>query len=138
MSGTNPQLTQPPKQTDALVIYLNTERAQWWRDHLQNLLPAIECRLWDSVNDPAEVLYAVVWRPPTGWLKQFTNLQCILSIGAGIDHILEDTELPAGVPVIRTTGADLTQRMREYVCLHVLRLHRRSVETELALSLIHI
>ena len=132
MSGTNPQLTQPPKQTAALVIYLNTERAQWWRDHLQKLLPAIECRLWDSVNDPADVLYAVVWRPPTGWLKRFSNLQCIVSIGAGIDHILEDTELPAGVPVIRTTGADLTQRMREYVCLHVLRLHRRSVETELA------
>lgn len=122
--------TLMPKPT--LVIYLTTERAQWWRDHLQSLLPEIDCRLWNREGDPDEVMYAVVWRPPTGWLKQFKNLRCILSVGAGIDHILEDTDLPDSVPIIRTTGTDLTQRMREYVCLHVLRIHRQSIETEQA------
>lgn len=120
------------RETVALVLYLTTDRAQWWKNHLQSLLPEIECRLWDSEGDPADVLYAVVWRPPTGWLKRFENLRCVFSVGAGIDHILEDTMFPAHVPIIRTTGADLTQRMREYVCLHVLRLHRRSMDTELA------
>jgi len=120
----------PPKA--ALILYLTTPRAQWWKDHLQSLLPDIECRLWTAEGNIEDVQYAVVWRPPTGWLKRFVNLQCILSVGAGIDHILEDTELPPDIPVIRTTGDDLTQRMREYVCLHVLRLHRRSMETELA------
>ncbi len=119
-------------QSPALVLYLNTERAQWWKDHLQHLLPDIECRLRDTNDNPADVLYAVVWRPPEGWLKQFVNLRCIFSIGAGIDHILEDRELPPEIPIVRTTGADLTQRMREYVCLHALRLHRRSMETEAA------
>ena len=38
--------------------------------------------------------------------------------------LLADKELPAGVPIIRTVGTDLTQRMREYVALHVLRHHR--------------
>lgn len=116
----------------ALVLYLSTARAQWWKEHLQSLLPNIECRLWDDSGDPDDVLYAVVWRPPDGWLRGFSNLRCIFSIGAGIDHILEDTDLPAGVPIVRTTGTDLTQRMREYVCLHVLKLHRRSAETEAA------
>ena len=115
----------------ALVLYLNTARAQWWKDHLSSLLPDIECRLWTDDGDPTDVLYAVVWRPPTGWLKQFRNLRCIFSVGAGIDHILEDDLLP-NVPVIRTTGKDLTQRMREYICLHVLRLHRRSMDNEKA------
>ncbi|MEM7258036.1 MAG: glyoxylate/hydroxypyruvate reductase A, partial [Pseudomonadota bacterium] len=72
-----------------------------------------------------QVRYAVVWTPPQGWLARFDNLQCIVSIGAGIDHVLADTALPAGIPVIRTTGADLTQRMREYVCLQVLAQHRQ-------------
>ena len=107
-----------------LALYLTTKRRYWWRDHLQALLPNIECKLWDEVTDIKAVRYAVVWRPPTGWLAGFPNLQCIVSVGAGIDHILEDQQLPAGIPIIRTTGNELTLRMREYICLHVLRLHR--------------
>ena len=91
---------------------------------MQSLLPNLECRLWDEPVDAADVHYAVVWKPPTGGLKKFPNLRCIVSIGAGIDHVLADTELPRNVPIIRTTGDDLTQRMREYICLHVLRFHR--------------
>ena len=34
------------------------------------------------------------------------------------------------MPIIRTTGDDLTQRMREYICLHVLRHHRRLPEID--------
>ncbi len=114
----------------ALVIYLNTERRQWWLEHLQSLLPGIDCRLWENAGDPGEILYAVVWRPPTGGLARFPNLRCIISVGAGIDHVLQDSLRPEHVPVIRTTGSDLTLRMREYVCLHVLRMHRRSMEIE--------
>jgi glyoxylate/hydroxypyruvate reductase A len=134
MAILDPQATDSPSSQPsraALVLYLNTARAQWWKDHLGNLLPEFECRLWTDEGDPTDVRYAVVWRPPTGWLKQFSNLRCIFSVGAGIDHILEDKLLP-DVPVIRTTGEDLTQRMREYICLHVLRLHRRSMDTEKA------
>jgi len=116
----------------ALIIRVGESRAEWWREHLQSLLPEIACRLWDDPGDPAEIDYAVVWRPPAGGLARFPNLKCIVSIGAGIDHVLADPELPPGVPIIRTTGTDLTQRMREYVCLHVLRLHRRLPEIEAA------
>ena len=116
----------------ALIIRVGESRAEWWREHLQSLLPEIPCRLWDDPGDPAEIDYAVVWRPPAGGLARFPNLKCIVSIGAGIDHVLADPELPKGVPIIRTTGSDLTQRMREYVCLHVLRLHRRLPEIEAA------
>ncbi|MCL4117474.1 UNVERIFIED_CONTAM: hypothetical protein GTU68_054835 [Idotea baltica] len=70
------------------------------------------------------VEYALVWRPKTGSMSEYKNLKAIVSIGAGIDHVLADEELPKNVPIIRTVGADLTQRMREYVALHVLRHHR--------------
>ena len=54
----------------------------------------------------------------------------IFSIGSGIDHILKDKELPQHLPIVRLTGTDLSTRMREYVVLHVLRLHRRLPEVE--------
>lgn len=114
----------------ALILHLKSTRQQWWLEHLQSLLPDIECRLWEDPGDLMDIEYAVVWRPPTGGLRRFKNLKCIISVGAGIDHVLADEELPKNVPIIRTTGQELTQRMREYVCLHVLRLHRRLMDVE--------
>lgn len=114
----------------ALIIRVGPEREAWWQNHLQSLLPEIDCRIWDEPGDLDEIEYAVVWKPPPGGLKRFPNLKCIVSIGAGIDHILVDPERPRHVPIIRTTGDDLTQRMREYVCLHVLRHHRRLPEID--------
>ena len=109
----------------SLVIHLKSARRGWWQSHLQSLLPEIKCLLWEEVTDTDDVRYAVVWKPPTGGLATFKNLQCIVSVGAGIDHVLADHELPTHVPIIRTTGSELTQRMCEYVCMHVLIQHRQ-------------
>ena len=116
----------------ALIIRVGPAREKWWLEHMRSLLPEIECRGWEDPGDPADIDIAVVWKPPAGGLKRFPNLRAIVSIGAGIDHVLADPELPRHVPIIRTTGKDLKIRMREYVTLHVLRLHRRLPEIEAA------
>ncbi len=108
-----------------VAVYLPLEdKTQWWVEMLQELMPGWDIAPIDAITDPDAVTYAVVWRPRTGDLAKFSNLKAIVSIGAGIDHVLGDEELPQGVPIIRTVGDDLTQRMREYVALHVLRHHR--------------
>jgi len=112
------------------VIKVGGARAAWWKEHMSSLLPEMEVWLHDDPMDKDAVEYAIVWKPDPGWLKTFPNLKCILSIGAGIDHILCDPELPGHLPIIRTTSGDLTVRMREYVTLHVLRHHRRLPEVE--------
>ncbi|GAB4361885.1 MAG: glyoxylate/hydroxypyruvate reductase A [Kiloniellaceae bacterium] len=114
----------------SVVVRVGNVRESWWRDALQALLPGVEVRQWDDPGDRAAVDYAVVWKPPAGGLKTFPNLKAIVSMGAGIDHLLADPELPTHLPIIRTVGPDLTQRMREYVLLHVLRFHRRLPDVE--------
>lgn len=104
------------------------DRTDWWCEMLSALMPGWEVVPFSKVADPEAVRYAVVWRPETGAIARFPNLRAIVSVGAGIDHVLADTELPRGVPIIRTVGTDLTQRMREYVALHVLRHHRNMPE----------
>lgn len=108
-----------------VAIYLpSQDNTDWWVKLMQGLLPGWDIVSMDAVTDPSEVRYAVVWRPRTGDIARFPNLKAIVSVGAGIDHVLADAELPQGVPIIRTVGQDLTQRMLEYVALHVLRHHR--------------
>ena len=118
-----------------VVLKVGGTRAQWWKNHMSTLLPEMEVALASERISREAIEYAIVWKPDPGWLKTFPNLKCIVSIGAGIDHILCDHELPSDVPIIRTTGTDLSVRMREYVTLHVLRLHRRLPEVEAAQSM---
>ncbi|KZM48249.1 2-hydroxyacid dehydrogenase [Labrenzia sp. OB1] len=95
-----------------------------WVERMRKLLPDWSINPLTEEDDPESVRYAVVWRPRTGDIARFPNLKAVVSIGAGIDHVLADAELPRKLPIIRTVGADLTQFMREYVALHVLRHHR--------------
>ncbi len=111
-----------------VVLKVNGPRANWWKEHMSSLLPDFDVFLSTEEMEKETIDFAIVWKPEPGWLKTFENLKCIVSIGSGIDHILCDPELPKHLPIIRTTGHDLSVRMREYVVLHTLRLHRRLPE----------
>ena len=114
------------------VLKVGEARASWWKEHMSFLLPEFDVFLHTDEFDKDSIDFAIVRMPDAGWLKTLKNLKCIVSTGSGIDHILCDPELPKHIPIIRTTGRDLSVRMREYVSLHVLRLHRRLPEIEAA------
>jgi glyoxylate/hydroxypyruvate reductase A len=89
------------------------------RDRRVFLLP-------DAQVDPAKVHYAAVWKPVPGELAAFPNLRVIFNLGAGVDALMADNTLP-DVPLVRVSVADLTDRMAEYVVLHVLMHHRQEI-----------
>src|SRR5882757_6849578 len=78
----------------------------------------------EATADPKDVHYAAVWKPVPGELAAFPNLQVIFNLGAGVDAVMADESLP-NVPLVRVAVDDLTQRMTEYVVMHVLMHHRR-------------
>lgn len=115
----------------SVVVYLgDAEETQEWITLLSRLLPEHEVRDFDDPGDPNAVRYAVVWAPPAGGIARFPNLKAVVSIGAGVDHVLRDPELPKHLPILRTTGPDMVQRLREYVALHVLTHHRELAQTD--------
>jgi len=112
-----------------LLFISEWDKADLWKDSLQAELPELEFRLWPDGAEPRdEIDYALVWKPPAGVLRTFPNLRAILSLGAGIDGILCDPELPAGVPVSRLVDRCLTQGMTEYVVYWTIHYHRRMGE----------
>lgn len=80
--------------------------------------------LWPDVPAPEAIAYALAWKPPAGALAGLPNLRAILSLGAGVDHLIFRDDLP-DVPIVRVVDADLTERMTEWVVLQVLMHHRR-------------
>jgi glyoxylate/hydroxypyruvate reductase A len=107
-----------------LLFQSDTDDPGPWRSALARALPGLEFRVWPEVGRPEEIDYALVWRPPPGMLKGLPRLKAILSLGAGVDHIFGDPELPRGVPITRMLDAGLAAQMSEYALYGVLHFHR--------------
>jgi len=108
-----------------LLFQSSIDSAERWCAELHRLLPDLEIRVWPQIGNSSEIDVALVWRPPAGLLASLPNLKLIAGLGAGVDHVLADPLLPAGVPVVRLIDPYMTAAMSEYVQLQVLRLHRQ-------------
>jgi glyoxylate/hydroxypyruvate reductase A len=67
---------------------------------------------------------AVCWDQPAGTWPHLRSVRLIHSIGAGVDNLLRDPDLPPGVPVCRVVDSLHAQRMAEYVLWGALYFHR--------------
>lgn len=99
-----------------------------WAAALAEHLPEARLRARPDIQDPAAIRYALVWHPETGLLAGLPDLKAIFSLGAGVDGVLSDRQLPAGVPLVRMLDEALTAGMVEYVTWQVLAWHRRAAE----------
>jgi glyoxylate/hydroxypyruvate reductase A len=112
----------------ALLFRSTVDSSARWRAQLTRLTSELEVRVWPEIGNPAEIDYALVWRPEPGFLASLPNLKLILSLGAGVDHLLGDPQLPRHIPIVRLVDPHMTDAMSEYVVLQVLRLHRRDLD----------
>ncbi len=107
-----------------VLFYSEIDDPAPWRTALARALPDIDFRVWPEVGRPEQIDYALVWKPPSGMLASLPRLKAILSLGAGVDHLFEDTQLPAGMPITRMVDAGLAVQMAEYAMYGVLHFHR--------------
>ncbi len=104
----------------ALMIIAPDTKVTSWVKHLGQLAPEIDIRIWPDTGNADEIEFALSWNHPPGELKKYRNLKCIASLGAGVDHLMADPELPAGVPITRVVDHSMAQSMSEYAVLAVL------------------
>jgi glyoxylate/hydroxypyruvate reductase A len=103
------------------------DAAEWqtWRAALATAMPEAA---WLDTGQAraagAAVTAAVVANPPPGSLQGLPGLRLIQSLWAGVDRLLADPSLPAGVPVARMVDPAMTAAMAETALWAVLSLHR--------------
>jgi len=108
-----------------LLFRSSSDSADLWRSELQKHFPGLVMRVFPEIGDPTEIDAALVWKPKAGLLASLPNLKLIVSLGAGVDHLLADPTLPRHVPIARLVDPYMTEAMSEYVLTQVLRLHRQ-------------
>ena len=114
-----------------MAVLLSTKPAAMalWREALLAVDPTLEIRMFPEAGDPAAIEAAVVWTAhDMAELRRYPNLRLIVSMGAGVDHLLRPPGPPPGIPVARLVDRMLTSQMGEWVLLNVLRFHRQDPE----------
>ena len=94
-----------------------------WSSCLQEAIPEKEIRVYPDEGNRDDIEYAVVWKHPRGILNKYPNLKAILSLGAGVDHIISDPELPETPPIVRLVDKKLTHEMILHSLHWVLHFH---------------
>ena len=112
----------------ALIFHSSIKRDDWWRAEIGKHVPDLEIRFYPEIGNPDDIEFALCFNMPHGELAKFKNLKAIFSLGAGVDHFLEDPTFPKNIPFTRVVNDELTSRMSEYVVQHVLNHHRYQLE----------
>ena len=94
-----------------------------WEKRLQ-----IHCSLIKLVpllsKEAEQAQSALLWKPPLDRLKELKNLQGLISLGQGVDHILKNNSIPINIPIIRIVDPYMAKSMSHWVVLSVLNFVR--------------
>lgn len=91
-----------------------------WQKSLLALQPDLDVRVWPEVGDVNDIDFALAWQPPFGALKKFPKLKAIGSLGAGVDHLFADPDLPKHIPMVRVVDPYMANDIVQYVTVCVL------------------
>lgn len=100
------------------------ELSEWQRVLAQALPEARWLDLDHARAQPDAVDAAVVANPAPGTLQGFPRLRLIQSLWAGVDRLVLDASLPAGVPIARMVDPAMNAAMAETALWAVLAMHR--------------
>ena len=113
----------------AILLSTKPEAMARWREALLGIESDLDIRMFPDAGDPAGIEAAVCWNShDMAELRRYPNLRLLVSMGAGVDHLLRPPGPPPGVPVARLKDERLTTAMGEWVLLNVLRFHRQDAE----------
>jgi len=104
-----------------------------WVEALKEQHPGLNIYVYPEDHDKEEVDFALTWNHPRGIFKNYPNIKVIASMGAGVDHITSDPELPENVKITKVVDKRLEEDMGTFVLSLVLAhqknlLHYREVK----------
>lgn len=96
-----------------------------WQEGLSQSNLVDEIHTWPTEANLDQVELLLVWQPlPAGVIDKLPNLKFISSMGAGVDHLLGDNQIPKDLPVMRIVDKFLAIDMTNYVLMSLM-IHQR-------------
>ncbi|MGN8226247.1 2-hydroxyacid dehydrogenase [Gracilimonas sp. BCB1] len=77
--------------------------------------PNLDVEIWPGVENRKRVQFAVCWNHPKHVLDSYPNLRAVSSLGAGVNHLLNDKDLSEDINICRLITSSLKDQMAEYI-----------------------
>ncbi len=130
--GQNGAVTEQPEhsehseqsqQSEQTVVLVDDIDGGAWLAHVAAALPGFEvCGARDPDVDPERVTHVVMWKLPAERIATLVNLEAILMMGAGYDHL--DLDALPDVPIIRLIDSAMADDIAQYVLSWVIHFQR--------------
>ena len=102
----------------ALLYMSRRKDGPLWRECLAPLIPDLDFRIHPHIGDAEAIDAVLVWNFPLDDLAHLPGLRLVMSLGAGVDHVVGASHLvPEGVILTRIVDPAMTSQMTEW-CLN--------------------
>lgn len=111
----------------AILIDSVSKNLNPWLKAFKSYDAQVEVYCYDDAVALDKITTAVVWNHRPGLFKQLPNLKLIASLGAGVDHIMNDPDIPPKVSITRIVGEGLRGPMSNF-CIGAILHHQRQFD----------
>ena len=111
----------------AILIDSVSKNLKPWLKAFKSYDDQVEVYCYDDAVALEKITTAVVWNHRPGLFKQLPNLKLIASLGAGVDHIMNDPDIPPKVSITRIIGDGLSGPMSNF-CIGAILHHQRQFD----------
>ena len=111
----------------AILIDSVSKNLNLWLKAFKSYDDQVEVYCYDDAVALEKITTAVVWNHRPGLFKQLPNLKLIASLGAGVDHIMNDPDIPPQVSITRIIGDGLSRPMSNF-CIGAILHHQRQFD----------
>ena len=106
-----------------VMIKVGDESAESYIGALKHVDPSLNILEWPNYGNPDEIDVAMVWKLPHGELRKFPNLKLVISMAAGVDHVLSDPHYPKDIPLVRVTDPHMARSMAHWFIMNLSLIH---------------
>jgi len=104
----------------SIMIVATNKDINPWIESFKAYNPNIDIQIYPHIKNKEDITFALVWSKSAINYKEFPNLKCISSMGAGVDHILENTTIPSHIYITKVVDTKLVSSMWEYLLTTVM------------------
>lgn len=109
----------------AIVIVSDIKNLQPWISALKKEDPSVEVTTMENIRDKQVVEFALAWNYPHGLFSEYPAIKTISSMGAGVDHLINDPLLHESIRIVRIVDPLLSQDMYEFTLSLIMNRLRR-------------
>lgn len=110
------------------LLHCDNMLKQSWIDSLTS--HQVNLAVWPDIHeeDYKSILLFICWSPPPEIFKKLTNLRAVQLLGAGVDSVISNPNIPSDLLLLRVADPSMGRRMATWVVWAVINTSRRMDE----------